>query len=126
MYTLCLQQGFRAAHYLIGGDWGSENQPHTHSYRVEVRLEARELDVHGYVADLAEIQPILDSCVAHYRDRLLNELVELHELNPSIERLARQFCERFLQDLGSHPFRTVEVRIWENEMAWASYRKSFS
>lgn len=126
MYTLCLQQGFTAGHYLIGGEWGSENHPHSHTYRVEVRLAAHELDPHGYVADLVELEPILDSCVAHYRDRLLNELPEFHEMNPSIERLARQFCERLLQGLGSHAFSTVEIRIWENEMAWASYRESFS
>ncbi len=125
MYTLCLQQGFTARHYLIGGDWGSENHPHSHTYRVEIRLAAHELDAHGYVADLAELELILDSCVAHYRDGLLNELPEFHEKNPSIERLANQFCERFLQRLGSHAFSTVEVRIWENEIAWASYRKSF-
>lgn len=126
MYTLCLQQGFTARHYLIGGDWGSENQPHSHTYRVEIRMTAHELDAHGYVVDLAVLEPILDSCVAHYRDRLLNDLPELHGTNPSVERLAEQFCERFLLHLDSHAFRMVEVRIWENEMAWASFRKSFA
>jgi 6-pyruvoyltetrahydropterin/6-carboxytetrahydropterin synthase len=125
MYTLCLQKSFTARHYLIGGDWGMENQPHSHPYRVEVHLSGNDLDAHGYLVDLAEIEPLLDACVEYYQGRLLNELSEFHEANPSIEHLANRFCERFLQRLGGHRFSVVEVRIWENEVAWASYRKSF-
>jgi 6-pyruvoyltetrahydropterin/6-carboxytetrahydropterin synthase len=125
MYTLRLQKAFNAHHYLIGGDWGSENQPHAHPYRVEIRLTAGELDAHGYLVDLEVIEPILDACVGHYRDRLLNDLPEFLETNPSIEHLANRFCEGFLQRLGGHRFSAVEIRIWEDEMAWASYRKTF-
>jgi 6-pyruvoyltetrahydropterin/6-carboxytetrahydropterin synthase len=126
MYTLCLQKAFTARHYLIGGDWGDENQPHAHSYRVEIRLSAKDLDAHGYLVDLAELEPILERCVNHYRDRVLNDLPELRQTNPSIEHLARRFCDRFLQRLGSHRFSSVEIRLWENETAWASYEESFS
>ncbi len=47
MYTLAVQRNFIASHYLVGGDWGPENQLHSHHYRVEVILEASELDRHG-------------------------------------------------------------------------------
>ena len=124
MYTLCLQKTFIARHFLFGGDWGNENRPHSHPYRVEVRLSAEDLDAHGYLADLAELDPILDACVEHYRDRLLNELPEFDQTNPSIEHLARRFCDRFLQRLGSHRFSAVEVRIWENEVVWTSYQET--
>jgi 6-pyruvoyltetrahydropterin/6-carboxytetrahydropterin synthase len=125
VYTLCLQKAFDACHYLIGGDWGSENQPHAHHYLVEIRLSACVLDAQGYLVDLAALEPILDACVGHYRDRLLNDLPEFRETNPSIEHLANRFCERFLQRLDGHRFSAVEIRLWENKMAWASYRKTF-
>jgi 6-pyruvoyltetrahydropterin/6-carboxytetrahydropterin synthase len=124
MYTLCLQRAFTARHYLIGGDWGRENQPHAHPYRVEIRLSAEGLDAHGYLVDLAELEPILDACVGHYQDQLLNDLPEFDQTNPSIEHLARRFCHRFGQRLGNLSFSAVEVRIWENDLAWASYQEA--
>jgi 6-pyruvoyltetrahydropterin/6-carboxytetrahydropterin synthase len=125
MYTLCLQKSFTARHFLFGGDWGNENLPHSHPYRVEVRLSAEGLDVHGYLADLAELDPVMDTCVTRYRDRLLNELPEFDLTNPSIEHLAKRFCDHFLLQLGSHHFSSVEVRIWESDTAWASYQEAF-
>jgi 6-pyruvoyltetrahydropterin/6-carboxytetrahydropterin synthase len=125
MYTLCAQRAFNARHWLVGGDWGSENQVHTHSYRIELRLSAERLDRHGYLADLCELEPLLDECVAVYKDRLLNELDEFEGLNPSIERFARLFHLRFMQRLGDHPFSAVEIRVWENETAWAGFREDF-
>lgn len=120
MYTLCTQRAFKARHRLVGGDWGSENQVHTHSYRVEVRLSAVNIDRHGYLADLCELDPILDACVAVYEDRLLNDLDEFQGLNPSIEQFARLFQRRFTARLDGH-LRAAEIRIWENETAWAGY-----
>ena len=39
MYTVTITRDFVAQHFLIGGDWGAENQWHSHHYQVEVRLE---------------------------------------------------------------------------------------
>jgi 6-pyruvoyltetrahydropterin/6-carboxytetrahydropterin synthase len=126
MYTLSLQRDFSARHYLIGGDWGPENDPHAHAYRVEVRLKARELDAHGYLVDLDKLEQHLDACVAAYRDRLLNNLPDFDRINPSIEHFAECFYTRFLKEFGRHRFLEIEIRIWENDMAWASYRKRYS
>ena len=125
MYTLCAQRAFSARHFLVGGDWGSENQPHAHSYRVEMRLSAENLEANGYLADLAVLEPILDGCVARFADRLLNDLDEFAGLNPSIEHFARLFCSRLLRQLDRRGFCRVEIRIWENEVAWASYQEAF-
>lgn len=126
MYTLSLKRAFSARHYLIGGDWGPENDPHAHPYRVEVRLKASKLDAHGYLVDLDHLEQVLDTCVENYRDRLLNDLPDFDRINPSIEHFARRFFTRFLKEFGPHRFHTVETRIWENDMAWASYRERFS
>ncbi len=39
MYTVSVRRELIARHYLIGGDWGAENDPHSHPYVIEVRLE---------------------------------------------------------------------------------------
>jgi 6-pyruvoyltetrahydropterin/6-carboxytetrahydropterin synthase len=125
MYTLAIQRAFTARHYLIGGDWGDENEPHAHPYRVDVRLSAADLDRHGYLVDLEDLEQIIDACVHAYANRLLNDLAEFDGINPSIERFARCFCRRFLHHLGPHRFSRVEIRIWENQEAWAGYVETF-
>ena len=125
MYSLAMQRAFIARHYLSGGDWGPENVPHAHSYRVEVRLLASELDQHGYIIDLDVLEKIVDTCVDAYRDQLLNDLAEFDRINPSIEHLARLFHQRFLAQLEAHRFNRVTIRIWENDKAWAGYEETF-
>ena len=41
MYSLAIRRDFVAQHYLIGGDWGAENQKHSHHYQVEVQVEGK-------------------------------------------------------------------------------------
>ncbi len=125
MYTLSLSRAFEARHFLVGGDWGPENDPHAHAYRVEVRLQAGELDRHGYIADLERLEKLVDRCVTHYRGRMLNALAEFDGRNPSIEHFSRCFCERLAADLQPHHLTAIEVRIWEDTDAWASYREEF-
>jgi 6-pyruvoyltetrahydropterin/6-carboxytetrahydropterin synthase len=125
MYALTLQRNFRARHYLIGGDWGPENDPHSHDYRVEIRLRARDLDANGYLIDLDDLERFVDTCVAYYRGMLLNDSPDFDGVNPSIERFAKRFHTRFLKQIGPHRFQAVEIRIWETDEAWASYQEKF-
>ena len=39
MYTVAVSREFIAHHFLVGGDWGRENQKHSHHYRIELQLE---------------------------------------------------------------------------------------
>ena len=45
-YTLSTQREIRSRHYLVGGDFGPENRPHAHRYRIEVQVAGQELDQH--------------------------------------------------------------------------------
>lgn len=125
MYQLGLGRAFEARHYLVGGDWGPENEPHAHAYRVEVRLATDELDRHGYIVDLDALEALLDRIVARYRDRLLNDLPEFAGRNPSIEHFSRCIFDHLVEGLGRGRFTALEVRLWETADAWASYRERF-
>lgn len=122
MYTLALQRSFEAWHHLIGGDWGAENNPHTHPYRVELRLEGEALNEHGYLVDLVDVEHKLDEIVSAYRNADLNTLPEFAGLNPSLEHFARILGTRLAASLSSGNLSTVDVRLWENDGAWAGYR----
>jgi 6-pyruvoyltetrahydropterin/6-carboxytetrahydropterin synthase len=124
MYTLAVQRDFVAQHFLIGGDWGAENFKHSHHYRLEVQLEADRLDQHGYCVDIVTVEHSLEQIVSRYRDQTLNDLPEFAGLNPSIEHFTRIVCHTLAENVRADNLTTITVRIWENQIAWTSYRQT--
>ncbi|NKQ36770.1 MAG: 6-carboxytetrahydropterin synthase [Chloroflexi bacterium] len=122
MYTVAVKRDFVAQHFLIGGDWGAENEWHSHHYVVEVQLEGAALDKHGYLVDIVDIENNLEALVAWYRDKTLNDLPEFAGLNPSIEHFSRIFCQQMAERITAPNLTAVAIKIWENEIAWAAYR----
>lgn len=122
MYTVAVKRDFIAQHRLIGGDWGPENDLHSHHYQVEVQLAGRSLDKHGYLVDIVEIEAALEALVGRYRNRTLNDLPEFAGLNPSIEQFSRILCDALAAHLRPSNLQYVTVQLWENEIAWASYQ----
>ena len=123
MYTTAVRRDFVAQHYLVGGDWGAENEKHSHHYQVEVQLMGESLDQHGYLVDIVDITRALDELTAQLRDKTLNDLPDFAHLNPSIEHLARFFCQSFTQRVRVPNISSVRVQIWENDIAWSSYEQ---
>lgn len=125
MYSLAVTRDFIANHFLVGGDWGSENFPHAHHYVAEIRIEGKQLDMHGYLVDIVDLEAALDKVVGYFRDGLLNEKTEFAGLNPSIEHFSRIISEklRHLVDLSGQ--QALIVKLWENDTCWASYRHDF-
>ena len=122
MYKLAVQRDFVAQHFLIGGDWGPENEWHSHHYRLEFQLEGAELNEHGYLVDIVHVEELLEGLAGRYRDKTLNDLPEFEGLNPSIEHFCRIVGNSFSDGLNAPNINAVTARIWENEIAWASYR----
>ena len=122
MYTVAVKRDFVAQHYLIGGDWGAENERHSHHYVVEVQLYGETLDQNGYLVDIVDIEANLETLINHYRDKTLNDLPEFAGLNPSIEHFARIFCTQLAERIQAETLTAVTLKIWENEIAWASYQ----
>jgi 6-pyruvoyltetrahydropterin/6-carboxytetrahydropterin synthase len=122
MYTVAVKRDFVAQHYLIGGDWGPENQLHSHHYAVELQLFGDELDQHGYLVDIVAIEAHLESLVARYRDHCLNDLPEFTGLNPSIEHFARILAQALSDAIEAPNIHALTLVVWENNIAWASYQ----
>ena len=122
MYTLSVKRDFVAQHYLIGGDWGPENQWHSHHYEVELQLSGTSLDQHNYMVDIVEVEAAFEDIVNRYKDKTLNELPEFADNNPSIELFARLICQTFAERISATNIAEMQVRIWENDIAWAAYK----
>ncbi len=121
MYTVSVERDFIARHFLIGGDWGPENELHSHHYRLSLQLKGAELDRHGYLVDIVDIESHLEAVVAGFRDQVLNDHPEFSGLNPSIEHFARILCRALSERLHAPNISQLSVKLWENEIAWASY-----
>jgi 6-pyruvoyltetrahydropterin/6-carboxytetrahydropterin synthase len=122
MYTLGVKREFIARHYLIGGDWGPENYPNSHHYILELQLEGRELDQHGYLVDIVEVEKHLDEIVNYYREQMLNDKPEFAGLNPSIENFSRILASSLSDRIQAKNIAALKIVLWENESAWAAYR----
>lgn len=122
MYTLGVKREFIARHYLIGGDWGPENYPNSHHYALELQLEGRELDQHGYLVDIVDVQNHLDEIVSYYSEQMLNDKPEFTGLNPSIENFSRILATSLSDRIQAQNITALKIVLWENESAWAAYR----
>jgi 6-pyruvoyltetrahydropterin/6-carboxytetrahydropterin synthase len=122
MYTLAVRRNFVAQHFLVGGDWGAENFWHSHHYQLELQLEGPTLNEHGYLVDIVQVEAALNELVSYYRDKTLNDLPQFANLNPSIEHFTRIAAHQLAPQVYATNLSGLVVKIWENEIAWASYR----
>ena len=124
MYKLCFKRKFIARHFLIGGDWGAENNPHSHAYELELRLFGDSLDQHNYLVDLVLVEETLDNVIKIFEDKLLNNLPFFIETNPSLELFSKILAEHIAENISGDTLKTLEVRLWENDFAWASWEQA--
>jgi 6-pyruvoyltetrahydropterin/6-carboxytetrahydropterin synthase len=123
-YTVGLLRAFVAEHRLVGGDWGKENERHSHPYRLEVVFEGDGLDAHGYLIDISVVEPRLDALCERYRGSMLNDLPEFAGKNPGIEVFANVIAERLAPDLARSGVNALTVKVWESDTAYATCRRA--
>ncbi len=121
MYTLAVRRDFIARHFLVGGDWGPENFPNSHHYILELQLEGRELDQHGYLVDIVDVEKHLGELIVYFKEKMLNDLPEFKGLNPSLEHFARIFASSLSGSIKAQNITALKVVLWENESAWAAF-----
>lgn len=122
MYSLGVRREFIARHFLIGGDWGPENDPNSHHYTLELVLEGNELDQHGYLVDIVDVEKHLDDVVNYYKEQMLNDKPEFVGLNPSIEHFARILATTLNERIKAKDISGLKVVLWEHANAWAAFQ----
>lgn len=122
MYSLGVRREFIARHFLIGGDWGPENFPNSHHYTLELVLEGNELDQHGYLVDIVDVEKHLGEVVGYYNEQMLNEKPEFAGLNPSIEHFARILAITLNERIKAKNISGLKVVLWEHANAWAAFQ----
>ncbi|AFK19059.1 6-carboxytetrahydropterin synthase [Haloferax mediterranei ATCC 33500] len=124
MYRVSVQRDLIAQHYLTVPNPGPEGELHSHAFTVEVELSGPELNEYGYLVDIDDVKAALDATLSRYRDETMNDLVEFSGQNPSVERFAREVCTQFIEAASLETPERVSVRIWEDDVASATYETS--
>lgn len=119
MYELGIKRSFSAAHQLRGYQ-GKCEALHGHTFAVEVRVRAAELDALGLAVDFKDLKTILDRLLDQFDHRYLNEITPFDRINPSSEHLAREIYLKVKPEVPAG-VSLVAVKVWESEEAWAEY-----
>lgn len=122
MYTVTVSRVCPARHFLTVPDAGEEGELHTHEFRAEVQLTGESLGKYGYLLNIDDVEAGLDVLEDRYRGATLNDLPEF-EGNPSVERFARCFCERLLEELELPNVDRINVTMWEDETAAGGFER---
>lgn len=123
MYELGVTRTFVAQHRLTVPDpTPPEGEIHSHQYEADVRFETGQLAEYGYVVNIEAVEAALAAVTDRYRDAFLNDLPEFGDRNPSVERFAKLFGDRLCDRLDTGADR-LTVRMWEDDVAWASHAR---
>ena len=87
-----------------------------------MQLEGRELDQHGYLVDIVDVEKHLDEVVGYYKEQMLNDKLEFTGLNPSIEHFSRILASSLNERIQAANITALKVVLWEHANAWAAYR----
>lgn len=124
MYAVAVETEFVAQHFLTVPDCGPENELHSHIYGLDVAFEGTELDEHGYLLDIEEIEAEVERVAARYRDETLNDLPEFEGLNPSVEHFSRIIAESIGERVPTDRLDAITVTVGEDDIARAAYTLS--
>ncbi len=132
MYQVTREIRFCYGHRLLNYD-GKCRHLHGHNGRAVITLAAPRLDELGMVMDFSQIKRVvsgwidlnLDHRMLLHRDDPLVPLLRQHgeplyllDVNPTAENIAKLIFDQ----AASEGFPIVEVRLWETDDSYATYR----
>ncbi len=122
MYEVTVICDFSAAHSLRDYKGKCENL-HGHNWKVEVSVESEGLNHLGMVIDFKILKEETKGLLEGLDHRYLNEIEPFDRVNPSSENIARFIFDRLSEKVNGKGRRVKEVKVWESEDAYATYRE---
>ncbi len=145
MYRICKTFKFCAAHRLESSWTEACQEIHGHNYRVDVILEAVDLNMDGMVIDFGKVKNIIKPIIDAYDHRLI--LKERHncittyinqitlQCNPTSENIARLIYESVARKIeyilagdreknlngSTRVIALHKIRLYETDSSWAEY-----
>jgi 6-pyruvoyltetrahydropterin/6-carboxytetrahydropterin synthase len=118
MYKLTIRTSFAAAHNLINYQGDCENL-HGHNWKVEVTVNARELDKAGLGIDFKVLKREAGFVINELDHKYLNENPAFQEISPSSEHISRYLYHRLSERINNDNITIDSVTVWESDNASA-------
>ena len=118
MYTVRIEDGFSAAHFLTRYH-GKCERLHGHNYKVFVTAAGRELDDGGMLVDFGILKTELRKITGELDHTSLNDHAAFKDGRPSAERIARFIHDSLHVQMPAASFTLVEV--YETDRNRATY-----
>jgi 6-pyruvoyltetrahydropterin/6-carboxytetrahydropterin synthase len=119
-YTLKIVADFASAHTLRDYP-GACARMHGHNWKVEVEVQASQLDAIGMGVDFKVIKRATRGIAERLDHRYLNDLEPFAWINPTAENIAAYFHRELSAQLNSPIIRVHAVTLWETERACVRY-----
>ena len=120
MFRLTITTSFASAHNLINYQGECENL-HGHNWKVEVSIEASELDHAGLAIDFKILKAETNKLLKSLDHKYLNEIPPFNDLSPSSENIAKFLFYELRKRLDTDNIKVSEITVWESDFASASY-----
>lgn len=120
MFTVGVEESFRAAHSLKNSD-GTREKPHSHNWRVQA-VVGGEPDEAAVVLDFRELSGRLEKVLDGLGNRSLDDMDYFRKNGSSAEMVARYIYLELQRDLPLS-FRLERVTVFEDCGRWAGFRR---
>ncbi|MDY6813251.1 MAG: 6-carboxytetrahydropterin synthase QueD [Pseudomonadota bacterium] len=121
-YTLKILSEFASAHTLRGYP-GACQRMHGHNWKVEVEVQASELDELGMAVDFKRIKQAAREIAAQLDHRYLNDIPPFDTRNPTAENIAAYFYAELTERLNAPGLAVHAVTLWETDRACVRYER---
>lgn len=123
IYTLKIVTDFAAAHTLRGYP-GACSRMHGHNWKVEVEVQASQLDDVGMGIDFKEIKQATRRITDELDHYYLNDIPPFDRVNPTAENIASYIYQAVSELINSERVTVKAVTLWETERACVRYEQS--
>ncbi len=120
MFEVLREQVFSASHQLREYK-GKCERLHGHNWRVQVHVEAQDLNASGMVVDFHELDVIMAKAIEPFDHRHLNDVPPFDVMNPSSENLARVIGDDVQKQLNDPRLKVRCCDVWESDLSRARY-----
>ncbi|MCP5468213.1 MAG: 6-carboxytetrahydropterin synthase [Deltaproteobacteria bacterium] len=122
MFEVIITQGFVAAHQLVLYDQSLEPL-HGHNWKMEVRLQGKDLDQIEVLIDFLEVKEKVQNILKKLDYTFLNENSHFKDRNPSAEIVAHWIFQQVKSAIQHPVARVSKVTVWETDDCAASYQE---
>jgi len=122
MFTISIRDSFSAAHRLEHVQ-GKCEALHGHNFMVEVSVVGDKLNNDGMLVDFKVLKNYLKEVLDSLDHSYINDKSFFKERASSSEYIAMYIFQELKSQIKEQTFSLLEVKVWESEKSWASYRE---